>query len=309
MKVIVYGSGAVGGYFGARLLKAGQEVSFIARGDHLQAIRVNGIHITGASGDFIVHPTFVSNQPQDMGVADLVIIAVKAWQIPQILDGLQDLVGAQTLILPLQNGVDTPYLIENKLGQKPVIIGLCQISAQVIAPGVIRHVGIEPYLAFGEFDNQITPRLLNLRQFFESAGLKAEIPVDIHAALWDKFLFIASFGAIGAVTRAPAGVIRNIPQTRRLLEQVMGEILQVAKAYGIKLNDDVLQKRLEFIDRLPPETMASMAHDIIEKKPSELDYLIGTVVRLGEAKGKEVPISRSLSACLLPQEKTARKEI
>jgi len=185
MKFVVYGSGAVGGYFGARLQKAGQEVSFIARGDHLRVIRANGIHITGASGDFIVHPTFVSNQPQDMGVADLVIIAVKAWQIPKFWTDYKYLVGAQTLILPLQNGVDTPYLIANKLGHEPVIIGLCQISAQVIAPGVIRHVGIEPYLAFGEFDNQITPRLLNLRQFFESAGLKADIPVDIHVALWD----------------------------------------------------------------------------------------------------------------------------
>lgn len=309
MKAAIYGSGAVGGYFGARLLKAGFDVSVIARGDHLQAIRAHGIHIHGISGDFIVQPTIATADPQDIGKVDLVIVAVKAWQIPQILNGLKQLVGHQSMVLPLQNGVETPYQLAEALGKEAVLVGLCQISVQISAPGIIQHVGIEPYLAFGEFDNKPTQRLIQLKQMFESAGLKAEIPADIHAALWDKFLFIVSLGALGAITRASIGVIREIPQTRTLLEQVMHEVYEVACANGVNLSNTIISKRMDFIERLPAETMASMARDIIDGKPSELDNLIGAVVRLGEAKNVAIPFSRALYACLLPQEKLARQKM
>jgi len=308
MKVAIYGSGAVGGYFGARLLKAGIDVSVVARGGHLKAIQEHGIHICGVSGDFVVQPSIATEDPRDIGKVDLVIVAVKTWQIPLILNGLKQLVGKESIVLPLQNGIETPAKLAEALGKEAVLIGLCQISAQISAPGIIQHVGIEPYLAFGEFDNQPTARLIQLRQLFESAGLHVEIPSDIHAALWDKFLFIASVGALAAVTRAPLGVIREIPQTRTLLEQLMHEIYQVACANGINLSEAVISRRMDFIDRSPYETMPSMARDVMDGKPSELDALIGAVLRFGGAKNVATPLSRALYACLLPQEKLARQK-
>ncbi|MGB9673316.1 MAG: 2-dehydropantoate 2-reductase [Anaerolineales bacterium] len=308
MKIAIYGAGAVGGYFGARLLQAGMDVGVIARGEHLRAIQQHGIQIQGISGNFTVKPNIATDDVTQVGVVDLVIVGVKAWQVPQAAEKIASMLGEQSVVLPLQNGVDAPAQLAAVLGKERVLIGLCQIAAQLSAPGVITHTGIEPYLAFGEWDNRRSARVLELQKMFTKAAIKAEVPADITAALWDKFLFIASFGALGAVTRAPAGVIRQIQLTRQLLENVMREILIVAWANGVALTEDAISKRMKFIDGLPFEMMASMARDVINAKPSELDYLIGAVVRLGREKGLEIPLSQTIYACLLPQEQLAREK-
>ncbi|MFZ5809992.1 MAG: 2-dehydropantoate 2-reductase [Chloroflexota bacterium] len=306
MRIAVFGSGAVGGYFGARLIRAGEQVCMMARGEHLRAIRASGLRVEGASGDFVALPHITTDQPQEIGVVDLVIVGVKAWQITEAAQAMSLLIGEHTMVLPLQNGVEASARLADVLGASAVLVGLCQIAAQVVAPGVIRHAGIEPYLAIGELDGTHTPRLKQLQDLFIRAGVKADIPADIYAALWDKFLFIAAFSAVGAVTRSPAGVVRQLPQTRALLEGVMGEIYRVALANGVHLDPNIVSRRMAFIDSLSPQTTASMTRDILEGRPSELDDLIGAVTRIGKRLNVPTPLSDVLYACLLPQELRGR---
>lgn len=309
MRITVFGAGAVGGYFGARLLQAGEEVSLIARGEHLRVIQEKGLQITGASGEFTVSPHIATDRPAEIGEVDLVLVGVKAWQVADAAETMRPLVGENTVVLPLQNGVEAPFQLAKVLGEKSILGGLCQISAYVAAPGVIHHVGIEPAVIFGELDRRRTPRVEEIQAVFRRAGVRAQIAEDIHVALWDKFLFIAAFGAVGAVSRVPGGVIRQVPPARQLLEEVMREIWVVARAAGVPLPAEVIAQRLSFIEKMPPQTMASMARDLIEGRPSELDQLIGAVVRLGEQYEVSTPLSRSLYASLLPQEWLARGKL
>ncbi len=306
MRIAVFGSGAVGGYFGARLLQAGEEVSLIARGEHLRAIRAKGLRVIGASGDFAVFPRLATDRPAEIGEVDLVLVGVKAWQVAQAAEAMRPLVGKNTAVLPLQNGVEAPFELAQVLGEQAVLGGVCQISAYVSAPGVIRHVGIEPTIIFGEIKRRQTLHLEPIQAVLQRAGVRAQIAEDIRVALWDKFLFIAAFGAVGAVSRVPAGFICRVAPTRQLLEEVMREIWVVARAAGVPLPAEAIAQRLSFIEKMPPQTMASMARDLMAGRPSELEQLIGAVVRLGQQYQVATPLSRALYAALLPQEWLAR---
>ncbi|MFN3309839.1 MAG: 2-dehydropantoate 2-reductase [Anaerolineales bacterium] len=306
MRIAVFGSGAVGGYFGARLLQAGEEVSLIARGEHLRAIRAKGLRVNGASGDFTVFPRLATDRPAEIGEVDLVLVGVKAWQVPSAAEAMSPLVGKNTAVLPLQNGVEAPFELAQVLGEQVVLGGVCQISAYVSAPGVIQHVGIEPTIIFGEMNRRQTPRLEPIQAVLRRAGVRAQIAEDIRVALWDKFLFIAAFGAVGAVSRVPAGFICRAAPTRQLLEEVMREIWVVARAAGVPLPAETIAQWLSFIEKMPPQTMASMARDLMAGRPSELEQLIGAVVRLGQQYQVATPLSRALYAVLLPQEWLAR---
>lgn len=309
MRIAVFGTGGVGGYFGARLAQSGQDVVFIARGAHLRAIQTSGLRIESIIGDFVISPAQASDDPSQVGPVDAIVVGVKAWQIPDAAQAMRPLVGEQTIVVPLENGIEAPELLGAVLGAEHVLGGLCQLSAFIAGPGHIRHVGIEPYVAFGELDGRPSPRAERLFQAFESAGVKADIPADIQVAMWDKFLFIASTSGIGAVTRAPMGVYRNLPETRRMLIGAMQEIFAVAKARGVKLPDDTIEKRLAFIDNLPPGVLASMQRDILEGRPSELMSQNGAVVRMGQTLGVPTPVHTFIFNSLLPQEKRARGEL
>lgn len=309
MRIAVFGSGAVGGYFGARLLQAGEEVYLIARGEHLRAIKEKGLQVTGASGEFSVFPRLATDQPTEIGKVDLVLVGVKAWQVAEAAQAMHPLVGENTTVLPLQNGVEAPYQLAYVLGEKVVLGGLCQISSYLAAPGVIHHVGIDPTIIFGELNRRKTPRLEKIQAIFLRAGIRAQVSEDIQVALWDKFLFIAAFGAVGAVSRVSSGEIWQVPPTRQLLSEVMREIWMVARAAGVLLPAEAIARRLEFIEKLPPKTMASMARDLIEGRPSELEQLIGAVVRLGELHEVATPLCHALYAALLPQEWIARGKL
>ncbi len=309
MRVAVFGSGAVGGYFGARLLRAGVEVCLMARGEHLRAIQEKGLRVSGASGEFTVQPSLATDQPAAVGEVDLVLVGVKAWQVEEAAQAMRPLIGKNTVVLPLQNGVEAPFQLANALGKEVVLGGLCQISTFILAPGMIYHVGIDPTIIFGELDRRLSPRTMEIQALFERAGVRAVIAEDIGVALWDKFLFIAAFGALGAVSRSTAGEILQVAPTRRLLEEVMLEIWKVARAAGVLLPAEAIGRRLRFIEQMPPQTVASLARDLGEGRPSELDQLIGAVVRLGERYEVEVPLSRALYAALLPLEWRARRKI
>jgi 2-dehydropantoate 2-reductase len=307
MRIAVFGAGGVGGYFGGRLAQAGAEVVFIARGEHLQALRKRGLKVDSIKGDFSIHPVQATDSPAEVGVVDMVLVGVKAWQVLEAAQAMRPMVGPETLVLPLQNGVEAPTLLAEVLGAEHVLGGLCGLISFVAGPGHIRHTGIEPFVQFGELDNRPSERIERLRQVFtRAAGVTVEIPPNIQVALWRKFLLIVSWGGIGAVTRAPIGVFRSLPQTRQMLRQVMQEVFNVAQAHGIALPQDIVSKTLTLMDGLPPSGTASMQRDIIEGRPSELEAQNGAVVRLGQEVDVATPLNAFIYHSLLPLELQAR---
>jgi 2-dehydropantoate 2-reductase len=309
MKIAIFGSGSVGGYFGGRLAQAGEQVIFIARSEHLRAIQEYGLRVDSPKGDFVVHPAVAMQEPAQAGEVDVILLGVKAWQVPEAAKQMRPMLVSETFVVPLQNGVDAPAQLAETLGARHVLGGLCRIAAMVVSPGHIRHTGIEPTIAFGELDNQPSQRCERLRQSFEKAGVRCEIPSDIHAAMWEKFMFIAAMSGMGAVTRQPIGVFRSIPRTRRILMEALLETYNVAQARGVRLPADLPEKMLADIDRLPAEATASMQRDIMAGRPSELHAQNGAVVRLGAEVGVPTPVHAFLFASLLPQEKLARGEL
>jgi 2-dehydropantoate 2-reductase len=309
MRIAVFGTGGVGGYFGGRLAQAGEDVVFIARGEHLRAIQSHGLKVESIKGDFIVSPAQATDDPTQVGIVDVVLVTVKAWQVPEAAQAMRPMIGPHTFAVFLGNGVEAAEQLASVLGKEHVLGGLCQISAMIVAPGHIRHVGIEPYVAFGELDGRPSSRAERLRQAFERAGVKAEIPADIQAAIWEKFLFIATISGLGAVTRAPANIFRSLAETRQLLEQALQEIVAVAQARGVNLSQEAVQRRLAFIDSLPPGVTASMQRDIMEGRPSELEAQNGAVVRMGRQLGISTPVHAFIYASLLPQELRARGQV
>src|SRR4051794_15312483 len=250
MQIVIFGTGGVGGYFGGRLARAGEEVVFVARGEHLRAIRARGLRVDSSDGDFVIYPAKATDEVSEIGEVDLVILGVKAWQVPEAARAIKPIVGAHTTVLPLQNGVDAVSQLVNELGSESVIGGLCRIVSYVVEPGHIRHAGFEPSIIIGELDNRHTDRITRIEQVFKHAGLNISIAKDIHVALWTKFLFIASFSGVGAMANAPAGVIRSDPKWRAQMLSAMTEIYVLAHARGVKLPPDSVDKVMSSVDGL-----------------------------------------------------------
>ena len=308
MKIAIFGTGGVGGYFGGRLAQAGEDVTFIARGEHLRTIQVNGLRVDSIKGDFKIQPALATDDPTQVGEVDVVILGVKTWQVPESALAMRPMIGERTYVVPLQNGVDTPEQFASVLGSEHVLGGICKISAFITGPGHIRHAGIEPYIAFGELDNLPSERVERLRIAFERAGVVVEVPADIHVTMWEKFLFIAAISGVGAVTRATVDVVREIPGTRQMLEAAMQEIFAIAQSRGVNLPGDIVAKTMSFIDGLQSGVTASMQRDIIYGRPSELESQHGAVVRMGLEEGVPTPVNAFLYQALIPQELQAWRE-
>ncbi|MEO7962918.1 MAG: 2-dehydropantoate 2-reductase [Gemmatimonadaceae bacterium] len=307
MRIAVFGSGAVGGYFGGRLAEAGNDVTFIARGGQLRAIQTDGLHVTSIAGDFSVHPAKTTDDPSSIGIVDVVLVGVKAWQIVEAAGAMRPLIGPNTIVVPLENGIEAPAELASVVGDRHALGGLCRILAFVTAPGRIQHAGIDPYIAFGELDGSRSDRAERLRDAFNSArAVKAEIPDDIRVAMWNKFLLIASWSGLGALTRLPIGIIRSVPETRELMLRALREICAVAAAQGVSLPPESVERAMAFVDALPPDGTTSMQRDIMSGRPSELDAQMGAVVRLGSAKEVDVSLHRIIYAALRPSEEIAR---
>lgn len=309
MRIAIHGVGGAGGYFGAQLARAGEEVVFIARGEHLDAIRADGLHVETPRGEIVIRPAQANDDPARVGPVDVVLVCVKAWQVVEAAHAIRPMVGPQTVVIPLQNGVEAPSQLASVLGAERVLGGLCGTFSWKAGPGRIRSIGEANFVKFGELDRRPSARTERLREAFARAGVTAEIPADIHAALWEKFLFVVPFGGVGAVTRAPVGVLRSMPETRALLEQGMREILAVARASQIALPDGVVEKTMAFVDRLAPGATTSLQRDIADGKPSELEAWNGAVVRLGRAAGTAVPLHEFIYCSLLPLESRARGRV
>ena len=289
MRILVFGTGGVGGYFGGRLARVGEEVTFIARGEHLRAIQAKGLRVDSTDGDFVIYPAKATDDVSEVGETDLVVLGVKAWQVPEAARAIKPIVGSKTTVLPLQNGVEAVPQLVKELGQENVIGGLCRIVSFVVAPGHIRHAGFKPSIIIAEIDNQRTERITKIEEVFKRAGLEITIAADIQVALWTKFLFIASFSGVGAMANAPAGVVRSDPKWRAQILKAMEEIYALAHARGIKLPPDSIDKVMASVDALPGDATSSMQRDIAAAKPSELEAQNGAVVRMARETGIEVP--------------------
>ena len=289
MRIAVFGTGGVGGYFGGRLAQAGHDVTFIARGAHLRAIRESGLRVDSAAGDFTIFPASATDDASEVGEVDLVILGVKAWQVPDAASAMKPLVGPRTTVVPLQNGVDAASQLAEVLGSDRVIGGLCRIVSFVVEPGHIRHAGFAPSIVIGELDNRRTERVESIAQTFQHAGLDTTVAADIQVALWTKFLFIASFSGVGAMANAPAGVVRKDPKWRAQIIAAMEEIYTLAHARGVALPENSVETVMASVDGLPEDATSSMQRDIAAGKPSELEAQNGAVVRMARESGVEVP--------------------
>ena len=307
MRFAVVGTGGVGGYFGGQLARAGHEVHFIARGPHLAAIREHGLSVDSIGGDFVVNPADATDDPTEVGHVDTVIVGVKTWQLAEAAKQARSLVGPETVVLPLLNGVDASNELISVLGPDHVLGGVCRIGAEIAEPGRIHHTAMEPSIILGELDNRRSTRAAAVLAALSDAGVQAEIASDIYAAIWEKFMLIATWSGIGAVTRAPVGAWRESPGLRSMAEACLREILTLAHARGVPLPNDRVATTLKAIDGIPATSTASMQRDIMAGRRSELEAQNGAVVRLGEAADVATPTHSFIYHCLLPQDDAARR--
>jgi 2-dehydropantoate 2-reductase len=306
MRIAVVGAGGVGGYFGARLVAAGEDVAFVARGAQLAALRTTGLRIESAVGDLTLGPQRATDQPAEIGPVDAVLVATKTWHLPDVIQSLPPLLGPDTCVVPFLNGVEAADELAAALGAGHVLEGIAKIVSYIVAPGHVKQLGGPTSAAFAERDDRPSARVDRLRDAFRRAGLGIETPPNIQVALWEKFLFVVSGGGVGSLTRAPIGISRAVPETRALLERAMREIEAVGRARGIPLPADVVPRTLAFVDTLPPAGTASLQRDIADGKPSELEAWNGAVVRLGRAAGVSTPVHETIYQALLPLELRAR---
>lgn len=305
MKIAIIGTGGVGGYFGGRLANAGLDVTFLARGAHLKAMRANGLKVKSILGDFEIDAVKATDNIKEIGLVDLIILGVKAWQVKGIAAELESIVNENTTILPLQNGILAAEELKEQINEKNIIGGLCRIISKIESPGIINHFGVTPSIVFGEFNNEKTERILKIKALFDQAGINSNISENIDSDLWKKFIAICVSGLL-AVSRTNYGEMRELKETRQLMVELLNEIYQLSQKIGIKIAGDFLDKSISFIDSFPPDSTSSLTRDVLEGKPSEIEYQNGTVVRLGEKYGVDTPINRFIYSCILPMEIKAK---
>ena len=297
-KIVILGSGGVGGYFGARLAAAGNDVTFVARGAHFEAMRSNGLRVLSPLGDISLPDVEVVDSVDQIKRADFVFLTVKLWDTEQALPYLVPLAEGGAAIISFQNGVQKDEVLLKVLPKPSVMGGVSYISVAIQEPGVIRHFGPIQNLVFGEFDGSRTQRAVNLLSACESAHIGARISNEIEREIWEKFVFLVGLSATTATIRQSIGVIRSNAQTRGFLLDVMRETVNVGRASGVTLAADYADRRLEFCDTLPAEMTASMYQDLHRGNRLELPWLSGAVAELGEQMGIAVPRNRAVSDIL-----------
>jgi len=307
MRIAVYGSGGVGGYFGGRLAQIGQDVTFIARNESLTELRSNGLKVGSIAGDFSIDKIAVTNNPAEVGIVDYVLCCVKSWQVPAAAKAIKPMIGPDTLVIPLQNGVEAPYQLAEELDPEIVLGGMCAIVAFLADPGHIKHSGANPLIRFGHLDNHADPRVNALSEILNHcSGVKSSIPDDVLVAMWQKFMLITPWSGLGAVSRAPIGVLLEQPETRALLTQATEEIYQLGRARNIDLPADSVAKTIATLEGIPPNSTTSMQRDLVRGRPSELDAHSGAVVRLGLEIELDTPLNRFFLYSLRSLELRAR---
>ncbi|GAC1414245.1 MAG: 2-dehydropantoate 2-reductase [Candidatus Velthaea sp.] len=297
MKIAVIGAGGVGGYFGGRLAAAGTQVSFIARGAHRDAMRATGLRIESALGDALV-PVTVADRTEEVGPVDVAIVAVKLFDTERVVATIGPLIGPQTVVISLQNGVSKDDRLRAALGAKHVAGGLCYIGTAIEAPGVIRHTGTMARLVVGETDGSPSPRLESFARACRAAGIDITVSSDVTRATWEKFVFLVGLSGATSTIRQTVGPLRADANARALLRALFQETLDVGRARGVALDPAFADERLAFCDTLPATMTSSMHHDLEHGKPLELPWLQGTVVEFGRAAGIPTPANAFVVAAL-----------
>ena len=300
MKIAIFGSGGVGGYFGARLAAAGNEVHFIARGRHLAAMRERGLKVTSTLGNAHLNPVHATDQPAEIGPVDIVTFAVKLWDTDAAAAQLAPLVAKGGHVIPFQNGVESIERLAKVLGPERVMGGSAYIGTRISAPGVIEHTGTMARLRFGPVLPSQRPAAERFLSACQQAGVMAELAADIVLVNWEKFVFLVALSSATAVARAPLGVVRSDPELRWLFEQAMRETWRLGRAKGVQLPDDFIEKQMAFAETLPQEMRASLLHDLEAGNRLEAPWLCGAVARMSEQAGLPAPVNRTVYAALRP---------
>jgi 2-dehydropantoate 2-reductase len=298
MRIAVMGTGGVGGYFGGRLAAAGQDVTFIARGAHLEALRRHGLQITSALGDATIAPAQATDDPASVGPVDLVLFTVKLYDTEAAANAIRPLIGPDTGIVTFQNGVTSTEVLAQKLGAEHVIGGVAKIAAVVVEPGVIRNTGTFAELIFGELDGSPSARVAALATALAAAGVKHTVSDDIRRDIWDKMVFLSTFAGVTSLLRLPIGPIRSDRETRCLLHDGLAEASAVALAEDVGLPKDAADRILELIDGLPYEGKSTMLHDLEGGRRLEVGWLSGTIARLGHEHGVATPTHELIARAL-----------
>jgi 2-dehydropantoate 2-reductase len=299
MKIAVYGAGGVGGYFGGRLAAAGAEVHLIARGAHLEALRRNGLTVRSARGDLHVSLP-ATDDPGDIGRCDYVFFCVKSFDTESAAARCASLIGEDTAVVSLQNGVDNEDKLVAALGETHVMGGVAYIFSTIESPGVITHTGGPASIAFGELDGSTSERASLLLDLCAKAGVDARLSDDIKSKLWDKFAFICAQAGLTSAVRLPIGDIRSIPESLQAFRAIVAEVVEVARAAGVQLPEGIVDRHVAFAQQLEPRGYSSLHHDMTHGHRMELDALHGTTVRLAHAHGLQVPVSEVIYAILKP---------
>jgi 2-dehydropantoate 2-reductase len=301
MRIAVIGAGGIGAPLGASLVSAGEDVCFVARGAHLAAIRANGLQVEGDRGESLVRPAQATDDPGAVGPVDLVLFCVKLWDVETAGNHIQPLIGRDTVVIPLQNGIDASERLLPILGAAHVLGGVALVSGSIIAPGVVRQTGTHHGIIFGELNGQMTPRVERIRDICRAAEIDAVLSDDIHRARWQKFVGLVGASGLCALTRRPIGEVRDDPDIAPLLDDAMQEVVDVGRARGVQFAADVLEiVRATMIRPVPPHGMPSMAVDLRAGNRLELPWLAGKVVQLGKEHGIPTPVNRVIYAALKP---------
>jgi len=304
MRVAVMGSGGIGGFYGGKLAAAGEDVTFIARGAHLEAIRRNGLQVKSVAGDFQVRPNATDN-PATIGSAEMVLFCVKGYDTETAAERIRPLVGSETAVLCLQNGVDNEEKLARILGASHVVGGVVHILSTISAPGIISQVAGPCTLKCGEMAGGPSSRVARIVDAFVRAGVRAEASANLLVDLWEKFLFICAQGGVTALTRLGIGEILGCPETAGFYRAVMEEIAAVGRAKGVALPADAVERAIAFAGTLQPTMRSSLAHDLEHGNRLEIDALMGAVVRYGAEVGVPTPLNAAVYACLRPHHRRA----
>jgi len=308
MKILIMGTGGVGGYYGGLLAQQGNEVTFIARGAHLYAIRREGLKVKSIHGDFTISPANATDDPANVGPVDLILFTVKTYNTNEAAEAIRPAVGPQTVVMSLQNGIDAAERIGRAVGLEHVVGGATWLSSAVQEPGFIKQISQFRRIVFGELGGGSSERIQSIYEALKNSDITVEVSENIQKILWTKFVFIAAVSSIGSLTRLPMGDYRSVPETRTLLTYIMEEVTALAGAQGILLDPDVVQKSLDFIDNSAPHIKPSMQLDVESGHRTELESMIGVIGRKGRELGIPTPASDFVYASLLPIENQARSE-
>lgn len=300
MRIAIIGVGGVGGYFGARLAAAGEDVTFIARGAHLEAMRRDGLQVLSALGDVRIEPVRAESEPSRVGPVDIVLVAVKLWSTGDAADSAKPLIGPDTGVISFQNGVEAVDILSRVLGTQHVMGGSAHIAALIERPGVVRHNGSMAKLTFGELDGSRSERSQQLYEACQRAKIDSHLSDHIQRVIWEKFVFLVGLSGMTCLTRLPIGPIREDPVMRETLREVMSEVVAVARARGVDLPPDAVEQQLQFADGLPADMISSMLGDLNRGNRLEVEWLSGAVARLGREAGVATPVNRTIYAALKP---------